>query len=91
MEDRLGAQLLDDAVERLEVDDAQDLEVRLAREAPLAAGREVVDDDDLGAVGEQAVDDVRADEPGAAGDQCFRSCMRASLSWRQWIPGHASS
>ena len=39
------------------------------RDVPLGAGRQVVEDEDLPAVGEQQLREMRADEAGAAGDQ----------------------
>ena len=43
------------------------------------AAREVVDDVDLPALGEQAVDERRADEPGAAGHQRLHGSRRRTL------------
>ena len=55
-----------------------DVRARRARAAAATFSRlpvrEVVDDDDLVAPREQGVDEVRADEAGAAGDDAARTC-----------------
>src|SRR5207248_8841058 len=58
-----------------------ELDVALdVREVVAAAGREVVEDADVVAALEQAADEIRADEPGAAGDQHLHG-YRSATTW----------
>ena len=79
VDDRVGSCLRDDSGDRRAVADVEDYEAEagVARGGgevcPLhrlgIEGVEVVDDDDLAAVGQQAIDQIGADEAGPAGDQ----------------------
>jgi hypothetical protein len=73
VEDDVGPRRGEDAAHPLRVADVGLLEARPARERRgevlALAGGEVVDDHDLVAAVEELVDEVRADEAGAAGDQ----------------------
>jgi hypothetical protein len=66
VEDRLGTDLLEEHVERLA--DVVDVELRALVQVLALAGREVVDGEDLVTADDERVDDVGADEPGAACD-----------------------
>ena len=69
MDDGVDLVLGDDAAdERLVADVAGD-ELRLRRDRPAEAGREIVEDDDLLAGIDQLPDHVTADVAGAAGDE----------------------
>ena len=65
MEDRVDLLLREEGVEAGGADVPPD-EARLLRDAAKVARGEVVEDDDPVALGEDGVDEVRADEPGAA-------------------------
>ena len=79
VDDRVRVDLLDDPIDRLAVADVE-LD-QAATGAPAGRGQvralarlgiegvEVVDDDDLGSVGQEPIDEVRADEAGAAGHE----------------------
>ena len=87
MEDAIGPEVAADALDRGEVGDVGgDQPGALGHgvgDVLPAAGREVVDDRHLVAARDQRVDEVRADESGAAADQCLhpaiverRTCRR---------------
>ncbi len=61
-----------------------------SREVLLGAAGEIVDGDDLAAVDEQALDEVAADEPGAAGDHGL-VCGRAQASLLRYADMAVSS
>ncbi len=77
---------VDELVDDGRLENGVDDEVEVAavaqmRDVALGAGGQVVEDEDLPAVGEEQLGEMRADEAGAAGDQGAAACR---------IPAHAA-
>ena len=87
VEDHVGPAVRDEIddrrrrdVEAVEREAAIGLSARASARFAERAGREVVDDVDAPALGEEPVDERRADEPGAAGDQRLHRPSRSLLA-----------
>ncbi len=69
MEDGRGGRVRHNAAQRLGIPDVDLVEPRGGGKLCAASGRQIVDDVDIGARGEQGVGEVRTDEAGSTSDQ----------------------